>query len=147
MLTHATTHSRDRCKQFREPKMTKEEINNILKAESGIVLLEKESEQSFFETILNNCVSILSAIYFLKRKKFDSLILTENRIILIVRNKVYFERIFIGIESLNYNGIKSSLEVTDQNQEFSFPLNKLRISYEESKMIKQKLTEFMNRKK
>jgi hypothetical protein len=127
--------------------MTKEEINNILKAESGIVLLEKESEQSFFETILNNCVSILSAIYFLKRKKFDSLILTENRIILIVRNKVYFERIFIGIESLNYNGIKSSLEVTDQNQEFSFPLNKLRISYEESKMIKQKLTEFMNRKK
>ncbi|WP_231749505.1 hypothetical protein, partial [Polaribacter sp. BAL334] len=81
--------------------MTKEEINNILKAESGIVLLEKESEQSFFETILNNCVSILSAIYFLKRKKFDSLILTENRIILIVRNKVYFERIFIRIESLN----------------------------------------------
>ena len=127
--------------------MTKEEINNILKAESGIVLLEKESEQSFFETILNNCVSILSAIYFLKRKKFDSLILTENRIILIVRNKVYFERIFIRIESLNYNGIKSSLDVTDQNQEFSFPLNKLRISYEESKLIKQKLTEFMNRKK
>jgi hypothetical protein len=81
------------------------------------------------------------------RKKLDTLILTEKRMTLIVRNKVYIERIFIGIESLNYNGIKSTLEVTDQNQQFSFPLNKLRVSYEESKLIKQKLIEFMNRKK
>jgi hypothetical protein len=127
--------------------MTKKEINNILKTESGIVLLEKESEHSFFETILSNWVSILSAIFFLTRKKLDTLILTEKRMTLIVRNKVYIERIFIGIESLNYNGIKSTLEVTDQNQQFSFPLKKLRISYDESKLIKQKLTEFMNRKK
>ncbi len=126
--------------------MTKKEINNILKTESGIILLEKESEQSFFETILSNSVSILSSIFFLTRKKLDTLILTEKRMTLIVRNKVYIERIFIGIESLNYNGIKSTLEVTDQNQQFSFPLNKLRISFEESKLIKQKLTEFMNRK-
>jgi len=127
--------------------MTKKEINNILKTESGIILLEKNSEQSFFEAILNNWVSILSAMFFLTRKKLDTLILTEKRMTLIVRNKVYIERIFIGIESLNYNGIKSTLEVTDQNQQFSFPLNKLRVSYEESKLIKQKLTEFMNRKK
>ena len=127
--------------------MTKKEINNILKTESGIILLEKKSEHSFFEAILSNWVSILSAIFFLTRKKLDTLILTEKRITLIVRNKVYIERIFIGIESLNYNGIKSTLEVTDQNQQFSFPLNKLRVSYEESKLIKQKLTEFMNRKK
>ncbi|MEE9364537.1 MAG: hypothetical protein V3U92_18200 [Cellulophaga sp.] len=127
--------------------MTKKEINNILKTESGIILLEKESEQSFFEAILSNWVSILSAMFFLTRTKLDTLILTEKRMTLIVRNKVYIERIFIEIESLNYNEIKSTLEVTDQNQQFSFPLNKLRISYEESKLIKQKLTEFMNRKK
>lgn len=36
--------------------------------------------------------------------------------------------------------------MTDQNQKFSFPLDKLRVTYEESKLIKQKLTEFMNRK-
>ncbi|MBG7612816.1 hypothetical protein IU405_11220 [Polaribacter sp. BAL334] len=127
--------------------MTRKEINNILKTESGIILLEKESEQSFFEAIFSNWVSVLSALYFLTRKKLNSLILTENRIILIIRNKIYVERIFIGIESLNYNGNKSTLEVTDQNQKFSFPLNKLRITYEESKLIKQKLNEFMNRKK
>ncbi|MFI1770123.1 hypothetical protein [Thalassobellus citreus] len=127
--------------------MTRKEINNILKTESGIILLEKESEQSFFEAIFSNWVSVLSALYFLTRKKLDSLILTENRITLIVRNKVYIERIFIGIKFLNYNGMKSTLEVTDQNQQFSFPLDKLRVSYEESKLIKQKLTEFMNREK
>ncbi|MFI8380153.1 hypothetical protein [Leeuwenhoekiella sp. NPDC079379] len=127
--------------------MTKKEINNILKTESGIILLEKKSEQSFFESIFSNMVSVISALYFLTRKKNDSLILTENRIILIVRNKIYIERIFIGIESLNYNGNKTTLEVIDQNQKFSFPLDKLRVTYEESKLIKQKLTEFMNRKK
>ena len=109
--------------------------------------MKKKSEQSFFETILSNVVSIISALYFLTRKKIDSLILTENRIILIIRNKIYVERIFIEVVSVNYNGNNSTLEVTDQNQKFSFPLNKLRVSYEESKLIKQKLTEFMNRKK
>ncbi|SFR64202.1 hypothetical protein SAMN04488010_1451 [Maribacter stanieri] len=48
--------------------MTKKEIKNILKTESGVILLEKESEQSFFESILNNTVSFISAIYFLTRK-------------------------------------------------------------------------------
>lgn len=127
--------------------MTKKEINKILKSESGIILLEKKSEQSFFETIFSNIISIISALYFLSRKKLDSLIVTENRIILIIRNKIYTEQIFVGIKSMNYNGTKCTLEVTDQNQKFSFSLNKLRVSYEESKLIKQKLTEFMNREK
>jgi hypothetical protein len=127
--------------------MTKKKINNILQTESGIILLEKKSEQSFFETIFSNIISIISVLYFLKRKKNDSLILTKNRIILIIRNKIFIERIFVGIESLNYNGNKTTLEVNDKNQEFSLPLNKLRITYEESKLIKQKLNEFMNRKK
>ena len=123
--------------------MNKKEIDNILKTESGIILLEKESELSFCETLLSNWVSIISTLFFFTRKKLDILILTEKRITLIIKNKVYIERMFIGIESLNYNGIKCTLEVTDQNQDFSLPLNKLRVNYEESKLIKQKLSEFM----
>lgn len=142
---HSDEPEPNRCKQFRKALMTKKEIHTLLKTESGIILLEKESEQSLFETIFSSCVSILSTLYFLTRKKSDSLILTENRITLIVRNKVYIERIFIGIESLHYNGTKSALEVTDQNQQFSFPLEKLKVSSEEAKLIKQKLIEFMNR--
>ena len=125
--------------------MTKKEINNILKNESGIILLEKESEQSFFESVLNNTISLISAIYFLTRKKLDSLILTEKRILLIVRNKIQIEKKLNGNESLIYNGVKSALEITDQNEKSIIGLNKLRVSYEEGKLIRQKLTEFENR--
>ena len=125
--------------------MTKKEIDYILKTESGIVLLQKKSEQSFFETILNNWISIISALYFLTRKKLDSLILTEKRIIIIVRNKIYREQKLNGTESLAYNGVKSVLEVIDQNNKSSIRLNKLRVSYEEGKLIRKKLTEFENR--
>jgi len=125
--------------------MTKKEIKNIVKTESGVILLEKESEQSFFESILNNTVSFISAIYFLTRKKLDSLILTEKRILLIVRNKIQLEKKLNGNESLTYNGVKSALEITDQNEKSIIGLNKLRVSYEEGKLISQKLIEFDNR--
>ena len=125
--------------------MTKKEIENILKTESGIILLEKESEQSFFESIINNTVSLISAIYFLTRKKLDSLILTEKRILLIMRNKIQLEKKLNGNESLTYNGVKSALEITDQNEKSIIGLNKLRVSYEKGKLIRQKLTEFDNR--
>ncbi len=127
--------------------MTQKEIDEILKNESGIILLKKESEQSFLESLFSSWISVFSALYFLTRKKMDTLILTENRIIFILRNKVYVERIFIEIESVNYNGNKSILEVIDQNQKFSFPLNKLRVSHEESKLIRQKLADYMNLQK
>jgi len=123
--------------------MTKKEIDNILKKESGIILLEKVSEHSFLETMFESTTSILSLIYFLSRKKLDLLVLTESRITLFIRNEIYSERILNGINSINYNGISSSLEVTEQNQQFSFPLSKLRISYEESKLIKRKLSDFV----
>lgn len=125
--------------------MTKKEINNILKNESGVILLEKESEQSFFESVLNNTISLISAIYFLTRKKLDSLILTEKRILLIVRNKIQIEKKLNGNESLIYNGVKSTLEITDKDEKSIIALNKLRVSYEEGKLIRQKLIEFDNR--
>ena len=115
--------------------MTRKEITKILKTESGIILVQKESEQLFFESILNNSNSVFAPIYFLASKKLDSLILTKKRILLIVRNK---------IESLVYNGIKSSLEITDFNKKSIIRLNKLRINFDEGNLIKQKLIEFKN---
>lgn len=122
--------------------MTKKEINHILKTESGIILLEKESERSFFESVLNNTVSLISTLFFLTRKKLDSLILTEKRIILIIRNKIRLERKLNGNESLMYEGVKPSLVITNQNNKFNIELNKLRVSYEEGKLIRQKLIDF-----
>lgn len=126
--------------------MTKKEIDNILRLESGILLLEKESENSFFEAMFGSSSSILSVLYFLSRKKSDFLILTENRMTLFIRNKIYSERILNGVNSISYNGLSSSLEFSEQDQQFSFPLSRLRISYEESKLIKRKLSNFDMRK-
>lgn len=122
--------------------MRRKEINKILKAESGIILLQKKSEQSFFETILNNTISIISAIFLLTNKKVDSLILTEKRIILVMRNKVQLEKKLNGNETLVYNGVKTVLEITDQNEKSFIGLNRLRISYEEGNLIRRKLTKF-----
>ncbi len=49
--------------------MTKKGIDNLLKKEFGIILLKKESENTFLETILENIFSIGSVFYFLTRKK------------------------------------------------------------------------------
>ena len=125
--------------------MTKKEINSILKTESGIILLEKESEQSFFESILNNTVSFISALYFFTRKKIDALILTDKRILLIVRNKIQLEKKLNGNESFIYNGVKFVLEITEKNEKSIIGLNKLCVSYEEGRSIRQKLTEFESR--
>ncbi|WP_282075461.1 hypothetical protein [Maribacter aquivivus] len=124
--------------------MTRKEITKILKTESGIILVQKESEQLFFESILNNSNSVFAPIYFLASKKLDYLILTKKRILLIVRNKLEFEKNLNGSESLVYNGIKSSLEITDFNKKSIIRLNKLRINFDEGNLIKQKLIEFKN---
>lgn len=122
--------------------MTIKEIDTILKKENGIILLKKESEQTVLESFLSNWISIISALYFLKRKKQDILILTEHRMVLFLRNHNIIERIFMGITALEYNGVKMIIKVTDQNQDFSFPVKHLNINYEESKLIKQRLNEF-----
>ncbi|MEP0481254.1 MAG: hypothetical protein ABJD23_13615, partial [Nonlabens sp.] len=102
---------------------------------------------TFFEVILNNWVSLLSAVYFLSRKKLDHLILTEKRIIVIIRNKVHKEYFFSDFETINYNGNNSVIEVIDLHQQLSIPLTKLKISYEESNILKHQLSEFLIRKK
>ena len=127
--------------------MTKKEIDHIIKKESGTILLVKDSEQTFFEAILNNWVSFISAVYFLSQKKLNYLILTEKRIIVIIRNKVSNEYALSDFETINYNGIKSAIEVIDLNQRLSSPLTYLNISYEESNILKHQLSDFLIRKK
>ncbi|MFC5044841.1 hypothetical protein ACFSTE_21715 [Aquimarina hainanensis] len=127
-------------------KITKEKINLILKNESGIILLKKESKQSFWEAFFSQWISIITAFYLLTRNKNDFLILTEKRLILIIRNKTYLEQKLNRTASFNYNGIKSTLEITNQKNSSCIKLNKLDVSYEEGKLIRRKLNELKNTK-
>jgi len=124
--------------------MSEKEIDEILINESGIVLLKKRSEKSFLEVIFSGFILILRLLNIVKRK-FDFLVLTESRVIQIIRNEVYYKHVVKGIKSVSYNGSTTILKVIDQNQEFSFPLDKLRVTYDESKLIKRRLASYENR--
>ncbi|MGY6648068.1 hypothetical protein [Wenyingzhuangia sp. IMCC45574] len=119
--------------------MTTKDIEYLLANETGTILLKKESEKSFFESLLENWTSIISLIYYLKRRKYDYLILTNRRIIIIVRNKKSKEILIEGFTSCNYNGIKCELEINNSKGTITVPLKSLRINYEGGKLLRRKL--------
>ncbi|WP_438425441.1 hypothetical protein [Aquimarina macrocephali] len=125
--------------------MTKKEIDKLIRNESGIILLKKDSEETFLEILFKE-LSILTFVYALIKRKIDYLILTEQRVLFIIRNEVIENRVLTGTEKLIYNGIKPSFEITDSEQHYSFSLSKLKVSYEEAKLIRQKLADFANLK-
>lgn len=125
-------------------KMTIDQINDLLVSESGVLLLRKKSEESFFEFVLANSTSLLGLAYFLSRKKFDSLIVSKKRLLFILKNKVNREYLFNNINSIAYNSKASRLIILDDNQEVIISLAKLRVTYEESKSLRGLLVKFMN---
>lgn len=120
--------------------MTQKEINQLLNPKTTILFLKKKSDLTFWEVVLENMVSLIAVIFFVKRKKFDYLIVTEQCLIISIRNNIYKKHDFTNLESIYYNGNNSTLEIIDQDQQFLFPLHKLRISYEEAKLIHQQLS-------
>ena len=127
--------------------MTKKEIDHIVGLESGMILIEKGSEVNFFEWLLDEAFSILAIFYFLRRNKLDMLVLTEKRVILTMKNKVKFQRELNGNETLTFNGVKTALEIIDRDEKTTIGLTRLRVTYEEGKMIRQQLSEFQKRAK
>ncbi|TPN86852.1 hypothetical protein [Aquimarina algicola] len=125
--------------------MTKKEVDKLIKKESGMILLDKDSEDKFWEIVFKQ-ISILTFIYALLRQKNDYLIVTEKRILFIIRNKIIENKILNGTERLTYNGIQPSFEITDLEQHYSFSLIKLRVSYKEAKLIRERLSKFINQK-
>ncbi|WP_103072306.1 hypothetical protein [Aquimarina sediminis] len=125
--------------------MTKKEIDTLIKKENGVILLKKDSEETFLESFFGE-LSVLTFVYFLIKRKIDYLILTEQRVLFIIRNKIIENRTLTGTEKVVYNGIKPSFEINTSEQQYSFSLRKLRVSYEESKLIRQRISEFENSK-
>ena len=75
-------------------------IKQLLKKESGQILLKKYSRDNTWEFFLSNSNTWASLIYFFTRKKYDYILLTQQRIVLIIRNKVLDEHRFNEIISL-----------------------------------------------
>jgi len=108
-----------------------------------IILLRKRSEQSFGETLLQQG-NLLSLLYILKHKKRDSISISKQSICFKIKNKITLQRSFDNITSIEYKGINETLLVNTDNKSMKFSLKSFRISYEEAKMIREKLIAFNN---
>lgn len=106
-------------------------------------LLIKRSEPPAGEVFLLNATGILPfLITHIRKKKFDSKVLSKNTICLKLKNKVTFEKSFAKIESIGYDGIKEHLEINANGKKSTLSLKAFKITYEEAKLIREKLSAF-----
>ena len=110
---------------------------------NDIILLRKRSEQSFGETLLQQG-NLLSLLYILRHKKMDSISISRRNICFKIKNKITLQRSFDNITSIEYKGVSDTLLVNADNKSMKFSLKSFRISYEEAKIISEKLIAFNN---
>ncbi|WP_299765459.1 hypothetical protein [uncultured Dokdonia sp.] len=117
-------------------------IQRLLKKEAGVILLKKTSKDTTWEFLISNTNTLATLLYFIIRKKHDYLILTNKRVVLILRNNVVNEYVFNEVSSVSYNGINETLQIKEPDQYVSFHVEKMRITYDEAKEIRKKLEPF-----
>lgn len=125
--------------------MTKKEIDTILETENVIVHIKKKSEHSFFEAAIGFWVYIYCLVFSLPLTKQDHIIITESSLRFIKKNKVYYIQNLTNIKSINYNGNKTLLEITDQGKKISISISKFRPTHKESGQIRKAFIEFTKR--
>lgn len=121
-------------------------IQRLLKKEAGVILLKKTSKDTTWEIILSHLHGLATLLYFIIRRKHDYLILTNKRVVLILRNNVVNEYVFNEVTSVSYNGINETLQIKEPNQNVSFHVEKMRITYDEAKEVRKKLEPFSKKR-
>ncbi|AUP78395.1 hypothetical protein [Flavivirga eckloniae] len=100
-------------------------------------MIKKTSEGNFSETLMSSDKSLIGLLFFLKRKKFDYLIITKQRILYIIRNKVIKNVSYSNQSKVNFDLKKNRIEYYDEKQEKEYiELSDLRITLEEIQQIK-----------
>lgn len=106
-------------------------------------MIKKASEHSFTETLISSDRSLIGLLFFLKRKRFDYLIITKKRILYIIRNKVVKNISYNNSSKVSFGLKKNRIEYYDNKQEKEYiELNDLRITLEEIQQIKKTLSLF-----
>lgn len=104
-------------------------------------MIKKASKHHFFEPLISSDTSLLGILFFLKRKKFDYLIVTKTRILYIIRNKVIKNISYNYKFKVNFNSIKNSIEFyTNEQKKEYIELNDFRMTLEEIQKTKRTLS-------
>ncbi|RCW90177.1 hypothetical protein [Winogradskyella arenosi] len=107
---------------------------SIIKNENRLLSLKKKSEISFFE------YHILGLLSFFTSKGHDYFIITDRRIVYLIKDKLIKHGEYQSFESIQFNSNNNNLSFKNlKGQTEIINLNKFRPSYEEIQIIKQKL--------
>ena len=116
------------------------EINEILEKEEEVLFLKKKSELSFLDVFFTNNL-ILDFLLFFRKTKYDFLVISKKRIVLMHKNKLIKDFICDFNLGIKFNALISEIMVFDEKKtkiSFSF----MRLTYEEIKLIKNKIKKF-----
>ncbi len=105
-----------------------------------LLMIKKVSEHELLNPLGPSDRSLLGLLFFLKRKKFDYLIITKRRILYIIRNKVIKNVPYNYNLKINFNSVKNRLEFYNYKQKKEYiELNDFRITLNEIQQIKNAL--------
>jgi hypothetical protein len=126
--------------------MKSKAIKALVAKESGVVLLQKESELGFLAHVFE-AVLFMGTILGICTKKLDSVVITKQRLLYILSNKVVYHKKLSVEDTIEYCGIAPSITVTDATGVSKIKLIKLRIKDREHQLIRDRLKLFKNQYK
>lgn len=119
--------------------MKNKEIKFLLETEGSVLVLKKKSDSGFLDFFYTNNV-IVDLFLFFRRKKYNYLIITEKRIVLINKNELLKNVFYDFNKGLRFNSITFEISFFDENlKSRKVKCSFLKVSYEEVQLIKNKL--------
>lgn len=110
--------------------------------QQNMILLKKRSKGSFFEQIVTNSsgLELFGLLYFFRKKKYNSIEISNNTLRFIVKNKVTIYRKYREIQAITYNGVKESLELLGDGTYHTFSLKPFEITFDKGREINKMLS-------
>ena len=107
-------------------------INSILRNEKEIFIIKKTSERGFLDN------TIFGFIHLIRNRDKDYFLITDKRIIYLIKNKIINNSEYINFSKITFNSNSDSISyINKNNDKQNINLRNLRLSYEEIQKIKK----------
>ncbi len=120
-------------------KISHQDVLSLITRESGMILLQKPSQSSFIKTFLQHSF-LFFWIFYLVHQQRDYLIITPQRILLVINNTIVKQYSSTTLHAINFNGSNDSLEFKDQSEHSYISLQSLFLTYTEIHQLKKNLS-------
>lgn len=109
-------------------------LNKLIKGEEILIKIKKKSDISFWD------YQIMGLLSFFTNNSMDYYIMTNNRILLSIKNNDIINIEYNDFSKVQFNSSNDRLIYLNKNNERqNLSLKKLRLTYEEIQLLKNKL--------